>query len=144
MRHWYVYHAEESMGRRYGRPTVNRAFSTVLRKKLCFNDRIWVVEGVGQSPKRFMLAASFIYADTHYQPFPFGMFGSVDGKFECAYSGPGECFEEKLQLDPESLPWFAKLHSRYITKQRFFDDISGHTEIVNGLTQLAGEGSVDS
>ncbi len=127
------------MGRRYGQPAVNRVLSTVIRKKLCFNDRIWVVEGIGRSPKRYMLAASFIYADTYYRPLPHEAFGVVDERFECAYSGPGECYNEKLQLDPDSLPWFSDLHSRYIKKQRFFDDISGSPEIVYGLKQLTGE-----
>ncbi len=140
MRHWYVYHSEETMGRRYGRPELKRVFSTKNRTKLCLNDRIWVVEGVGQSPKAYLLAASFIYTDTHYPPFPYAKFGCVDGDFEYAYSGPGESFDDGIPLDPEALPWFAGLHAKYITKQKFFEDITGQPAIVEGLQALLASG----
>jgi hypothetical protein len=124
------------MGRRYGRPELNRVFSTKERTKLCIDDGIWVVEGLGKSPKRYVLAASFIYIDPYHPPFSYAKFGQVDGRFECAYSGPGESFGDALPLDPEVLPWFADLHTRYITKQKFFEDITGRPAIVEGLQAL--------
>lgn len=127
------------MGRRYGRPDVNRVFSKREQRGLCTNDRIWVVEGIGKLRKKFSLAASFTFSTPHHQPFPRAVFGFDGGDFKCAYIGLGNSYEDKIPLDQQSLPWFAKLHSGYITKQKFFNDITRETEIVLGLKNVVGE-----
>ncbi len=136
MTDWYVYHITETMGR-YGDPELNHVFSTSQKQKLCLNDDIWVIEGFGQSPKAFYLAAHFVYKQTEYPPFPAPYKGSKYADFKIMYAGPGNSYGSKFNLTFENHPWFKELHAKYITKQKFFNDISGLTSVTSGLRDLA-------
>jgi hypothetical protein len=138
MADWYVYHSEEIMGYRYGHPQQKHVFSTKDRDKelsLGTNINIWVIEGVGQSPKDFYLAAHFTYEEAKKSPFPEPYEGEKYSKFAKMYVGPGESYGSKYNLTIASHPWFEVLHKKYITKQKFFNEII-KKEIVDGLNRL--------
>lgn len=136
MKDWYVYHSAKTMGCRYGTPETNHVFSTSEKKKLCINDRIWVVEGFGESPKKFYLSAHFIYKETEYPLFPAPYVGGKYAEFKIMYAGPGDSFSSKYELTVENYPWFSTLHQGYITRQRFFNDISDLVDVVGGFNML--------
>jgi hypothetical protein len=56
------------------------------------------------------------------------------GDFELKATGVS-LIKGAIPLDA-SLPWFKELHSRYITKQRFFERVEG--PIVAGFQSLSG------
>jgi hypothetical protein len=136
MTDWYVYHSAETMDCRYGNPEKNHVFSTSDKKKLCLNDDIWIIEGFGESPKIFYLAAHFIYKETEYPPFPSPYKGGKYSDFNVMYAGPGNSYGSKFNLTFTDHPWFKELHSKYITKQKFFNDISGLPDVTSGLHGL--------
>ena len=138
MTDWYVYHSDETMGRRYGNPEPSCVFGTAEQKKLCLSDDIWVIEGFGESPKIFYLAAHFVYQKPEYPPFPSPYKGGKYLDFKVMYAGPGSNYESKFKLTFEDHPWFKELHAKYITKQRFFNEISGLPNVISGLRALAG------
>ena len=137
MADWYVYHSAETMGRRYGNPEINHVFSTSTKKKLCLNDNVWVIEGFGESPKIFYLAAHFTYQETKHPPFPSPYIGEKYAAFKIMYAGDGESYGSKYNLTFEDHPWFEQLHKGYITKQKFFYEISSLVDVVSGLNKLA-------
>jgi hypothetical protein len=130
MRHWYVYHSAETMGYRYGNPQPLRVFSAKKRPRLSIGDRIWLIEGVGQSPKRYFLSATFLCREVLQAPFP-ATFGTVSPKFRYIFCGDGQAFGDAIPLARHD--WFADLHRRYLTKQRFFDEITDERAICDGL-----------
>jgi len=136
MADWYVYHSAETMDHRYGNPEKNHVFSTSMKKKLCLNDNIWIIEGLGESPKKFYLAAHFTYQETEYPPFPSPYMGGKYADFKVMYAGQGDSYESKYKLTFADHPWFEQLHKGYITKQKFFNDISSLKDVVSGLNKL--------
>ena len=52
------------------------------------------------------------------------------------YTGYGDSYDSKYNLTFEEHPWFEELHKGYITKQKFFNDISSLVDVVNGLNSL--------
>jgi hypothetical protein len=133
---WYIYHNAEGMGARYGKPDDNYVFSTSINKKICINDEVWIVEGVGTTPKKYYLAARFTYKTTSYPPFSSHNKGD---NFKIMYSGPGESYDSKYDLTDKQYPWFGSLHKDYITKQRFFNDISKLTDVVMGFNSIISQ-----
>jgi hypothetical protein len=89
---WYVYHSAETMDCRYGNPDRNHVFSTSIKKKLCLNDNIWIIEGFGETPKTFYLAAHFAYKETEYPPFPSPYAGEKYTAFKAMYAGVGDSY----------------------------------------------------
>lgn len=54
------------------------------------------------------------------------------------YAGTGDSFGTKYNLVFSEQPWFEELHKKFITKQKFFNEISQYEEIVNGLRRFVG------
>lgn len=126
---WYVYHSERTMGRSYesfGEPFV---LSTRRRPKLCLGDVIWVVEGFGRPLAGFRLADCFAVRATEESAIP---------SFTLKVRGDESLIRSAIGLDPASMPWFASLHSRFITKQRFFNSLGSEPEISGGLRKVSG------
>ncbi len=136
MANWYVYHSAETMDRRYGNPDKNHVFSEKQKRKLCLNDEIWVIEGYGESPKTFYLAAHFVYKETDYPPFPSPYKGPKYDDFNFMYAGPGESFGSEYELNASASPWFEELHKKFITKQKFFHSLEEYPGVVNGFKEL--------
>lgn len=95
-------------------------------------DVIWVVEGDLKKPKGFHLADCFQCASTEYPPFPPGY-----GKFKLKVLGCSSFLVREIALDKTEL-WFDILHSKYITKQRFFSSLSFEPTILAGLCDISG------
>jgi hypothetical protein len=125
MQHWYVYHSKATMGCDYKALDEAGAYSKKKQSTLLLGDAIWVVEGPGE----FALVDCFLHTSTDYRPlsYPFG-------DFELKAKG-ASLIKGAIPLDA-SLPWFKELHSRYITKQRFFERVEG--PIVAGFQSLSG------
>lgn len=114
LQHWYVYHSTEIMGYDYSSLKSSAVYSTSAQPKLCFNDVIWVIEGDKSNPKNFKLVDCFINKEQRYPPF------SADyAQFKLKAIGEKSLIKEPIKLSKED-KWFAELHSRFITKQKFF------------------------
>jgi len=126
MQHWYVYHSTETMGHPYRSLGESAVFSKNEVPKLLLGDSIWVIEG----PKDFTLVDCFIYTETDDPPFR-----ADYGGFKLKLAGDRSLLASELPLDKGNA-WFKDLHSRFITKQRFFDRLTD--EHVEGLQVVSG------
>ena len=126
MADWYFYHSQNTMGQTYHISGESAVYSKLENKKLCFGDRIWVIEGDLGQPVRFSLVDCFIYAENIHPPFSSPFYG-----FRIKYRGES-LKPPEVRLNKSDSPWFSQLHSKYITKQRFFERIID-VEILDGL-----------
>lgn len=104
-------------------------YSTKTLSRLCNGDVIWVVEG----PTKFALVDCFQYSDTEYPPF-----ASDYSKFEIRVLGNHSLLGGSSYPLNVADKWFAELHSRFITKQKFFNLLTTELEIIEGLRLLSG------
>lgn len=130
MQHWYVYHSVETMGYSYESLARSVVYSTSEQKKLCFGDVIWVIEGDSSKHKQFRLVDCFKNDEQKYPPF-----NGRYSKFKLEVSSKLSLIEEPITLNKES-GWFLELHSKFVTKQRFFETLP--LSISNGLLSVSG------
>lgn len=129
---WYVYHSQKKMGHSYrdlGAPIV---FSTKVQRKLCHGHTIWVVEGDLSTPTNFTIADCFTVKGTD-APSRWGDYAD----FKLKVFGDTSLLRAPVPVDT-SASWFEELHSRFITKQRFFCSLSEHPSISSGLATASG------
>lgn len=96
------------------------------------DDVVWVIEGDLKKPAHFRLADCFRYMFIKYPPFPAG-----SGKFKFKISSRHSLLAHEILID-KAAPWFSMLHSKYITKQKFFHSLDQEPLIVNGLRDVSG------
>ncbi|WP_426360359.1 hypothetical protein ACPUVO_09140 [Pseudocolwellia sp. HL-MZ19] len=131
MRHWYVYHSQKTMKATYLSLAESSAYSKSNRRELCLGDIIWVIEGDQDNPTNFSIADCFKYTESDY-PSPHGPFSD----FKLKISGSSLLKIGGLTLD-KSMPWFDVLHSKYLSKQKSFNNITDENDIVNGLFDVS-------
>lgn len=129
MQHWYVYHSIETMGHPY-ESGVSAVYTTSEQRKLCFGDIIWVIEGDIGKHKQFRLVDCFRNNEQKYPPFPIGY-----TKFRLKVSGEVSLLKGPIPLSKE-YEWFSELHSKFITKQKFFNVLT--LQISDGLLNTSG------
>lgn len=130
--HWYVYHSQKAMGHSYASIGASVVYSTKKQPKLCLGDVVWVVEGDSSTPTEFALVDCFKVHMADTPPFPPGY-----GKFQLKAMGERSLLSKPFRLGAE-MEWFEELHSRYITKQRFFHSLGGEPNILDGLLTASG------
>jgi hypothetical protein len=126
LQHWYVYHSTKTMKCDYASLGESAAYSTSERRKLCLRDVIWVIEGPGD----FALVDCFRYEDADYKPLP-----APFQRFKLKAKGNSSYLGDPKPLHTE-MDWFHDLHSRYITKQKFFSLIEPNH--IHGLLEESG------
>lgn len=132
MQHWYVYHSRKTMGHSYqsrGEPAV---YSRTDQPSLCFNDLLWVIEGSLDSSTEFSLVDCFQYKDTKYAPFTNEYF-----EFKVKFLGDISLLSQTHMLNDDS-DGFRRLHSKFLTKQRFFNRLNDHPVIISYLELISG------
>lgn len=107
------------------------------------NHIIWVIEGNHQTPCRFKLVDCFHYQQSEEPPFndmrskfdgTQNEFNIIHSKFNKRILGKS-LLNSPISLDKE-YEWFANLHQKYITKQKFFYPLTNL--IVAGLKEVSG------
>jgi len=131
--HWYVYHSRNTMGHAYSNAEARVVYSSKLQPKLCLGDTVWVVEGDECSPANFALVDTFLVRSTDV-PSRVGPYT----KFKLQVSGGESLLKCSVPLTSK-LSWFESLHSRYITKQRFFMSLTAEPDIESGFRQVASD-----
>ena len=132
MRHWYVYHSQKTMKTTYLSLSESAVYSKTNRRELCSGDVIWVIEGDRDNPINFSIVDCFKHTESDY-PSPHGEFSD----FKLKISGPSLLEIGNYALD-KSMPWFNILHLKYLSKQKFFSNITDEDDIVNGLLDVSG------
>lgn len=132
MNHWYAYHSEKTMGHTYASVGASTMYMRREPSALEAGDLIWVIEGDLRSPTRFTLVDCFEFSDVEYPPFK-----QSYQKFAVRITG-----HRSLLMTPSPLnradAWFADLHGRFITKQRFFNQLNSDPHIIEGLASIGG------
>lgn len=119
------------MGHSYAATGLSSVYSSRSQPKLCFGDAIWVIEGDTSSPRKFALVDCFRYKDTKYPPF------SRDyDSFKLQILG-SSLLKSSIPLRKED-EWFAHLHVKYITKQKFFELLATEPQVVAGFHKVSG------
>lgn len=129
--HWYVYHSQRAMGHAYSELGAPTAFSTKSQPKLCHGDVVWVIEGDTDNPTKYAIVDCFKVQDTEWPPF-----SAPYSDFKLKVNGERSLLGAAVPLNG-SAPWFAKLHGGFITKQRFFCNLTDHPDIQDGLTEAS-------
>ncbi|MEO7622688.1 MAG: hypothetical protein ABIS30_06440 [Gallionella sp.] len=137
VRHWYVYHSQKTMGHTYASLGKSGVYSTPPQPKLCINDKIWVIEGDVCTPTNFRIADCFHYLKTSHPPF-----AQQYADFKFFISGDSLLPKQSEVLSKES-SWFAELHKKFITKQRFFASITDNAAIIDGLIAATHTGATE-
>lgn len=131
MNHWYVYHSKKTMGHSYESLGESAVYSATEQPKLCIGDVVWVVEGGDSDPMTFSLVDCFRYTAAAYPPF------SADYmRFKMKVAGSSLLGGRRVLLD-NSFDWFRDLHTKYITKQRFFVRLHNDESIQKGLLDVS-------
>jgi hypothetical protein len=131
MKHWYAYHSQNAMKHPYedvGRSAFYLSKKAV--KNLCIGDIVWVVEGDTKTPANFSLVDCFEYSSSEFPPFK-----PEYSKFDICITGTS-LLSPSISLNRNTEHWFADLHSRFITKQRFFNSIDTQ-EIIDGFLNVS-------
>lgn len=123
--HWIVYHSVSTIGYEYKTLGRSIAYSKRNRPKLAFRDTIWVIQG----PEKFSLVDCFTVEDFEYGPF-LGDFKD----FKFAVTGESKLIST-AELYKTNHPWFAKVHSKCLSKQVFFFAVDD-SETIDGLSNL--------
>lgn len=129
--HWYVYYSRETMGHAYENLPGPVVHSSKLQPKLCLGDTVWVVEGDESTPVNYTLVDKLV-VDSTDTPSPVGPYA----RFKLKVSGGKSLIAGAIPLTSD-MHWFSSLHSRYITKQRFFASLGVEPEIERGLRDVA-------
>ncbi|MCH8475937.1 MAG: hypothetical protein LAT55_12010 [Opitutales bacterium] len=132
MRNWYVYHSQKTVKNPYSSLAESTVFSKTSRRDLCIGDTFWVIEGDLSNPVNFTLVDCFTYTTSDYPPFPVEF-----SDFKYKFSGSSLLTGSPIALD-KSMPWFEELHQKFISKQKFFNNISLEHNVVEGLRDIAG------
>lgn len=119
------------MGHAYSELGTRVVYSSKQQPKLCLGDTVWVVEGDERAPANFALVDAFVVRSTDI-PSPVGPYS----RFKLAARGCESLLKRSVPLTSD-LAWFASLHSRFISKQRFFASLDVEPEIAFGFRQLA-------
>jgi hypothetical protein len=127
MTDWLVYHSQKTMNHSYASLGTSVVYSKLQQKKLCFGDRIWVVEGSTDIPTRYTLVDCFRYADTEYPPF----LPPYNG-FAVRILGKGSLLPSPIPLDMTD-DWQLEIRDRFLTKQRFFVSLAAEPQLVAAL-----------
>ncbi len=136
MTDWLVYHSQKTVGHSYASLARSVGYSRKPQTKLCFGDRIWVVEGSTDIPTRYTLVDCFRYADTEYPPF----LPPYNG-FAVRILGTESLLAKPVPLDMAA-DWQEEIRDRFLTKQRFFVSLAAEPVVIAGLqalTSAAGE-----
>ena len=132
MQHWYSYHSEKTMGHTYASAGCPGMYLSRAPKKLEVGDIVWVVEGGLRTPVRFSLVDCFEYSDAKLPPF-----APSYSKFAIQILGHHSLLRTSIPFN-RTEKWFAELHARFITKQKFFNRLEGEPAIVEGLCSASG------
>jgi hypothetical protein len=132
VQHWYGYHSEKTMGYAYDTAGGSAMYIKRPPAKLVMNDIVWVVEGDLRNPTRFALVDCFEYTYAEYPPF-----APAFTKFGLRVLGTRSLLSGTVPLN-RAERWFSELHSRFITKQKFFNSLISEPEIVDGLLRISG------
>lgn len=132
MQHWYSYHSEKTMGHTYASAGGSGMYLSRAPKKLEAGDIVWVVEGDIRNPKRFSLVDCFEYSNTELPPF-----APSYSRFVIRILGHHSLLRSPMPLNRAD-KWFFDLHSRFITKQKFFNRLEEEPELVKGLCTASG------
>lgn len=132
MRHWYVYHSQKTVKNTYSSLAESTVFSKSNRRDLCIGDIIWVVEGDLSNPVNFTLVDCFSYKNCDYPPF-----SAEFSDFKFKFFGISLFSHSAISLD-KSIPWFSGLHSKYLSKQKFFNNIAAEPDVISGLLDVSG------
>lgn len=127
LQHWYGYHSETSMGYPYAPADGSRMYLTRLPKQLEIGDWLWVVEGDARATRRYSLVDCFEVAAIERGPF-----AGVHARFGGKVASPTSLLKFPVGLNRADA-WFADLHAKFITKQKFVSRLTDHPEIVRGL-----------
>lgn len=130
MNDWYFYHSAKTMGHSYASMGTSTVYRKSIPSKICYKDRIWVVEGDVSNPRKFYLVDCFEFVEIKHKPF-----SEPYSKFEFQIIGTS-LFKAPILLNKDD-EWFSILHNKYITKQRFFCPISNMEPILEGLRKIA-------
>lgn len=106
-------------------------YLTRFPSKLAKGDIIWVIEGDLRTPTRFTLADCFEYFDAKHPPFAVAY-----KRFTIRILGSHSLLRSSSALNRAD-EWFFKLHSHFITKQKFFNSLAVEPEIVDGLCHIS-------
>lgn len=120
------------MGYPYARVGGSAMYLTRRPSKLESGDVVWVIEGDLRSPTRFSLVDCFEFSDHEDPPF-----APAYAKFAVRILGHRSILRSASPLNRAD-KWFADLHSRFITKQKFFTSLAAEPEIVEGLCNFSG------
>jgi len=132
LQHWYGYHSEKTMGYPYAKVGSSAMYLRRPQTRLEIGDVVWVVEGVLGRPTRFGLVDCFRYSDAEHPPFAPGY-----SRFTVRILGHRSLLKASSPLNLAD-KWFFELHSRFITKQKFFNSLAAEPEIVDGLCSISG------
>lgn len=120
------------MGYPYAKVGGSAMYVTRPPSKLVMNDVVWVIEGDHRNPTRFTLVDCFEYSDAEHPPF-----APAYTKFGIRILGNRSLLRSTAPLNRAD-KWFSELHSRFITKQKFFSPLTPEPEIVKGLLCISG------
>jgi hypothetical protein len=132
VRNWYVYHSQNTVKNPYSALGESTVFSKTNRRDLCIGDTIWVIEGDTSNPINFTLVDCFSYTTNDYPPFSLEF-----SDFKYKFSGSSLFMSGPIALD-KSMPWFKEMNSKYLSKQKFFSNISAERNVVTGLLDISG------
>lgn len=132
MRNWYVYHSQKTVKKPYSSLKESTVFSKTNRRDLCIGDTIWVVEGDTNNPINFFVVDCFTYTTSDYPPFSAEFSG-----FKFKFTGTSLFSAGSVALD-KTMPWFKELNSKYISKQKFFNNITAEHDVISGLQDVSG------
>lgn len=131
MKHWYSYHSEKTMGHTYASTGRSSMYLSRAPKKLEVGDFVWVIEGDIRTPTRFSLVDCFEYIDAEFPPF-----APSYSRFGIRIFGYHSLLRSPVPLNRAD-KWFFALHSRFITKQKFFSCLEEEPELVEGLCTVS-------
>jgi len=130
--HWYAYHSEKTMGYPYSSVGASGMYLKREPKNLLLGDIIWVIAGGVSTPTHFTLVDCFQHDRAERAPFS-GRYS----KFEIRVLGSRSLLRSPVRLSRND-EWFADLHARFITKQRFFVSLESEPDKVEGLSRVSG------
>jgi len=131
VQHWYAYHSDKVMKHTYASVKASQIYLTKYHP-IELDDVVWVIEGDLKKPACFRLADCFRYRFIRYPLFPIGY-----EKFKFKISDHHSLLAHEILID-KAEAWFSTLHSKYITKQKFFHSLRSEPSIVNGLCHISG------
>lgn len=131
MRHWYGYHSSKAMKHSYASVGSSAIYTSKTHESLALGDIVWVVEGDLCKTTNFQLVDCFRIAKVSKPPFAYSY-----EKYRLKLEGHRSMLPSPIPLNKRD-SWFALLHAKYITKQRFFNELMPEPVVLTGLMGAA-------